>query len=182
MPGKGKEKWPDKVRRYAGIIESTYPQLAGLEVRPVHEEGQYNDALLVGETFIFRFPRYEAGIEMMRREVAFLRAVGGRTRLPIPEPSYANLDSEKLGEIFMGYRLLPGKPLWRPAILGERDERVLDTWAQQLAGFLKELHALPADEFTDGWPASDSVGEWVEIEQLHQAVDIYQKIIKIRCC
>ena len=156
----GSEKRPFKIERYRRIIEAAYPELKGASVRLVNEEGQYNDALVVNEVFIFRFPRYQAGIEMMRREVSFLQAIRGQTSLPVPDPIYARLESEKPGEVLMGYRLLPGEPLWRPAIFGETDEKVLDMWAQQLAGFLKELHSLPAAEFAGDWPLAEAVSNW----------------------
>jgi aminoglycoside 2''-phosphotransferase len=163
MPAAGIEKRPVNVERYARVIEAAYPDLQGAEVRLVNEEGQYNDTLVINDAFIFRFPRYQAGVEMMRREVSFLQGIRGQTSLPVPDPIYTNLETEKPGEIFMGYPLLPGEPLWRPAIFAETDERVLDMWAQQLAGFLKELHSLPTAEFGGDWPAADAQGEWEEM-------------------
>jgi aminoglycoside 2''-phosphotransferase len=154
------EKRAVSIKRYTRIIEGAYPELKGAEVRPVNEEGQYNDALVVNEAYIFRFPRYQIGIEMMRREVSFLQAIRGRTSLPVPDPIYARLEAEKPGEVLMGYPLLPGESLWRPAIFGETDEGVLDMWAQQLAGFLKELHSLPVAEFAADWPPAEAVTEW----------------------
>jgi aminoglycoside 2''-phosphotransferase len=78
-------------------------------------------------------------------------------------PTFTNLQGEELGEVFMGYPLLPGEPLWRPAIFAEKDPRVLDMWAEQLAGFLKELHALPAREFAGDQLTAESVREWAEM-------------------
>ncbi len=156
----GSKKRPVSIDRYRRIIEAAYPELKGASVRLVNEQGQFNDALVVNETLFVRFPRYEAGIEMMRREVSFLQAIRGRTSLPVPDPIYANLKAQTPGEVFMGYRLLSGEPLWRPAILGQMDEKVLDLWAQQLAGFLKELHALPQGELEGDWPAADGPTDW----------------------
>lgn len=160
MQEPGNEKRPFASSNYAKVIEAHIPELKGADVRMVAQEGQYNDVLVIDEQFIFRFPRYELGIEAMRREVVFLRGIRGRTTLPVPDPIYANVGTDTLGEVFMGYRLLSGEPLWRPAVFAQTDDVVLDRWAQQLAGFLQELHAIPPAEFEGAWPAVDGPAEW----------------------
>ena len=45
----GNEKRPVTIEQYTTIIEQAYPELKGANVRPVNEEGQYNDALLVDD-------------------------------------------------------------------------------------------------------------------------------------
>ncbi len=160
MPGAGNEMQTGKIARYARQIAAAYPELGGADLRMVDEEGQYNDTLIVNERLIFRFPRYQEGVEMVRREVSFLRALAGRTTLPVPEPSFASLEGESPGDVFMGYPLLAGEPLWRQAIFAESDENVLELWSQQLAGFLKALHALPVADFGSEWPVSEAMSEW----------------------
>jgi aminoglycoside 2''-phosphotransferase len=163
MPAAESEKRPFNIEQYTRIIERLLPELQGADVRRVNEEGQYNDAFVVDGAFIFRFPRYQDGIEMMRREFSFLRTIRGRTSLPVPDPIYANLDTEKKDEVFMGYPLLAGEPLWRPAILAMTDGKTLDLWAQQLARFLQELHAIPVRDFAGDWPAAETAGAWQEM-------------------
>jgi aminoglycoside 2''-phosphotransferase len=96
----------------------------------------------------------------MRREVNFLRGITSRTTLPVPNPIFTNLDTEQPGELFMGYRLLPGVPLWRPDVLAQTDEAVLDRWASRLAGFLRELHAIPPALLPGEWPVCDGRQQW----------------------
>lgn len=163
MPAVGKENRMFDINHYAKLLAARYPELKGADVRMVEEEGQYNDVLLVDGRLIFRFPRYKQGIEQMRREVAFLRGIRGQTTLPVPDPIYADLERDRLGELFMGYPLLPGEPLWRPAVFAQTDGEVLDRWARQLAGFLRELHAIAPGDTGGGWPAADERVEWAEM-------------------
>jgi aminoglycoside 2''-phosphotransferase len=63
----------------------------------------------------------------------------------------------------MGYRMLPGQPLWRATLLAIDDEAVVERLARQLAGFLSALHCLPsAEAITGGLPAPDGHAEWSE--------------------
>ncbi len=155
-----REKRPSALQNYVHIIGVHYPELQGADVRMVAQGGQFNDALIVDDKLIVRFPRYAEGVETMRREVAFLHAVRGQTTLPIPDPVYVNLNDAPLGEAFMGYRLLAGKPLWRAAVLEQTDEQILDRWAQQLAGFLRELHGITAEAFVGAWTVVDGLETW----------------------
>lgn len=160
MQEPGFEKRPSSLPHYARIIGMHYPELQGADVRMVEQGGQFNDALIIDDELIIRFPRYAEGVETMRREVAFLYAIRGQTTLPVPDPVYANLDDAPLGEAFMGYRLLAGKPLWRTAVLAQTDEKILDRWAQQLAGFLRELHGITPEAFAGTWTVVDGLEAW----------------------
>ena len=160
MQQPGNKRWPASSGPYAKVLEAQYPELEGADVRMVDQEGQYNDVLVVDSELVFRFPRSKEGIEVMRREVTFLRGIRGRTTLPVPDPIYANLGIDTLGEVFMGYRLLSGEPLWRPAVFAQTDEAFLDRWAKQLAGFLQELHAIAPAELEGEWPAVDGPALW----------------------
>lgn len=153
---------PD-LNRYTNNILAHFPALKGADVRLVAEAGQYNDTLLVNGELIFRFPRYKEGMALMRREVNFLRGIASRTTLPVPDPIYTHLDADKPGDLFMGYRLLPGVPLWRTAVFAQSDAKVLNRWAGQLAGFLHELHAIPADDLPGEWPVVDGRQEWAAL-------------------
>ena len=148
---------------YAKAITDAYPELSIKSLRVHGQQGQYNDVLVINEALIFRFPRYTDGITAMRREVAFLRGVSGRTTLPVPDPIYVSLATDKPGAEFMGYWMLPGEPLWRPAILSQQDGEVLDTWARQLGGFLRELHAISLDGYTASWTVADGHAEWAAL-------------------
>jgi len=64
--------------------------------------------------------------------------------------------------VFFGYRWIPGEPLRRDTILAVDDERVLQVWAEQLAGFLVEVHGTPIIGTLAGLlPPYDCRARWV---------------------
>jgi aminoglycoside 2''-phosphotransferase len=117
--------------------------------------------LVVNEVFVFRFPKYPVGVEAMAREIAVLNGLHGRLPLAIPKPEYVHLPPHAaVGESFMGYRLIPGEPLWTETLDG-CDEDAVGRIADQLGAFLHELHARPyATVISVTLPVSDTAAEW----------------------
>ncbi len=71
---------------------------------------------------------------------------------------------------FIGYRWIPGEPLWREALLGAMDSKVVQGWAEQLGAFLRELHALPLEGMlADLLPHYDTRTRWADFYQRTQA-------------
>jgi aminoglycoside 2''-phosphotransferase len=147
----------DKATHLAGIVRQAFPQLVVEEVR-LNEEGQFNDVLVLNREIVFRFPRYESGITRMTQEARLLQRLRGRLPLAIPDPVFSCLDVHEVGSAFMGYALIPGEPLWL-----EKFRRLgvsaLPALAEQLAGFLQTLHALPVEEVGAGLPLQDGFEE-----------------------
>ncbi len=152
-------------------IQKVYPDLQIQTVRPFGDEGQFNDLLIVNDALVFRFPKFAQGIEMLKRETTLLKRIHGLTTLPTPDPIYAALEPPILGQVFMGYPLLPGEPLFRE-MLSLAGEEALDRLARQLAGFMRELHGLPLEQVGLDLPIQDDLRQW---ENLYQAVqaDLY---------
>lgn len=64
---------------------------------------------------------------------------------------------------FVGYRWIPGEPLWRDSLLGESDPKVVQTWADQLGRFLRELHETPiAEDLEALLPRYDTRARWAD--------------------
>ena len=126
---------------YVETIRAAYPEL---EVRSasLNREGQNADVLVVNEALVFRFPRYEDGVSRLQTEAAVLRGLVGRLPLPIPEPSYVHLSDQPPGDAFLGYRMLPGRPLWPDTLLEIEDQATVTRLAHALGGFLRELHSI----------------------------------------
>ncbi|WP_257147702.1 hypothetical protein [Bacillus sp. AW] len=61
-------------------IESTY----------INEIGQNNDVLIVNDDIVFRFPKYEKGIEKLRLETKLLERLQSFITLPIPYPFWGD--------------------------------------------------------------------------------------------
>lgn len=134
-----------EVEPYLHSIQRAYPDLPIVSAR-VNEEGQNNVVLVVNEEYIFRFPRYAEALKQLETEVAILTGIQDAITLRIPRPLFTRLDAPAGGQAFMGYLLIPGVQLWRETMAAIQDESVLDRLADQLAGFLKELHSVPVRE------------------------------------
>ena len=127
---------------YLRRIRAVYPELAIERLRR-DDSGQYNVVLIADEAIVFRFPRFAGGVARLRAETELLRSLRPHLSLPIPEPRYASFDPPESGRAFAGYPLLPGEPLWHERVAAIGDRAVRNRLAAQLAGFLRELHAIP---------------------------------------
>ena len=125
-------------------MREVYPALAVTTARLV-PHGWSNHVLIVNEQLVFRFPRQAATLDARVREVAILRGLAGRTTLPVPDPIYTAWAPRRVGQVFMGYRLIPGQPLWRQTFAA-LDEATRTRVACQLGTFLRELHDIPIGE------------------------------------
>lgn len=132
----------DKETVYLQVIKESYPLLEIQSGRMHTSDGQFNDVLFINDDLIFRFPRYEKGIHDFLREIQILQKLKSRVSLPIPNPVYMRSEPNEVGSVFMGYRLLPGTPLFRGVLNEITDEGTLESLAQQLANFLYGLHHL----------------------------------------
>jgi aminoglycoside 2''-phosphotransferase len=64
---------------------------------------------------------------------------------------------------FVGYRWIPGEPLWRETLLTADDPRTVQSWADQLGTFLRELHQAPlTDTLSKLLPAYDTRARWAD--------------------
>jgi len=93
------------------------------------------------------------------RETVLLRSLQSSVTLPIPGPLYQSRESSSIGQILMGYPLLPRKPLW-PEQLQIIPEERLQHVANQLATFLQHLHTTPAEALAVKLPDSQGCKDW----------------------
>jgi len=133
---------------YLSRILETAP---GLQVRSVefNERGQNSDIVVINGELVFRFPKYTQVLERLKVETAILSAIQGRVPLPVPTPTFVSLEGRQVGAALIGYRLIPGKPLWRELYRRIAEERTAGALAAQLGAFLKALHGLPPSEVVD---------------------------------
>lgn len=153
----------DKQEAYLQTISECYPDLPIQNARSHNKAGQYNDILIINDEFIFRFPKFSEGVQNIQNEVRILSRIQGFTTLPIPNPIYTSEDEGRLGRVFMGYRMMPGEPLWRERLRAIDDDDILQRLAEQLARFLKELHQIPLDRLGTDIPVHDSLGEMTHL-------------------
>ncbi len=154
----------NKQQLYLQNICRSYPDLQ-ISSAAFNDQGQYNDVLIVNAELIFRFPKYAHGLPSLQLESAILNGIQGHVPLDTPRPEFINLKEQAVGEAFMGYRMIPGEPLWRDTLQAIDDAATLDALAEQLAGFLRALHSVPFDEaIACELPVSDT---------RHKCLDIY---------
>lgn len=151
----------DRLEGFRESIAAVCPEL-GLETVELFRAGQNNQLILVNSGLIFRFPKYGKGVAGLRREHAILRAARPRLPLATPEYIYSNPDGE-VGRAFVGYRKLPGSPLWPEDFERIDDEGTVDRLAADIASFLQALHAIPPATVDIPQQPSDSPAVWREI-------------------
>ena len=135
------------MNHYIRRIQQVYPDLV-IKQCEQNENGQNNDVLMVNESLVFRFPKYEKGIEQLTRETAILEAIHNRMKLPTPYPQFQSFEPREVGMVFAGYHLIVGTPLWKQDFLKIENEETVSQLATQLVSFLVELHAKPIESIS----------------------------------
>jgi len=99
-------------------------------------------------------------LKQLKGEVAILIGIQGQVPLAVPLPTHVNLEGQKIGRAFVGYKRLPGEPLWRETYREINDEETVKELATQLGAFLRALHSVPYDTVIDSdLPAKDTYEE-----------------------
>ncbi len=152
----------EKQSEYIQVICDSCPDFA-IETAQLNQHGQFNDILVVNNAIIFRFPKTSREAARLVTETSLLRSLQNRVTLPIPHPLYQSKKSTSIGQIFMGYPLLPGEPLWPERLNTIRDEAQLQHIANQLATFLRCLHTTPAEVLEVKLPDFQGCKEWQDL-------------------
>lgn len=153
----------DKEQIYVQRIREIYPDLS-IETISLNQQGQYNDVIIINNALVFRFAKYPAAIKTLQQETVILRGIQDYITLNIPNPIYHHLEAQTVGEVFVGYRMIPGKTLWYEDFQAIDNPATIDTMAVQLATFLRELHAIPVEEVISiDLPISDHRDEWADM-------------------
>ena len=150
----------NSVSDYTAQLTKSCPELL-IESVVFNEDGQYNDVLIVNSRWVFRFATVPDAVDTLHQEMAILNAIPTYLTLSIPDPVYANIQSANVGETFVGYRMIPGRPLWHDTYVEIADPVILDRMASQLAHFLYDLHHVPAEAIAPlDLPLEDTKENW----------------------
>lgn len=150
-----------KQSQYIHAIHDAYPDFS-IETVQLNQNGQFNDILMVNDESIFRFPKTPREAARLVTETALLRSLQNYDTLPIPDPIYRSKETASIGQIFMGYRLLPGAPLWPETLDALKDEEVQHL-ADQLATFLHQLHAISVEALEVKLPDFQGCEQWRDL-------------------
>jgi aminoglycoside 2''-phosphotransferase len=147
-------------------IRKAFPDL-GISSIGFNDQGQNSDVVIVNQEFIFRFPKYPHVLEKLETETAILNGIQGHVTLAVPVPMFVNLQ-KTVGEAFVGYRLIPGEPLWRETFRMIDDKKVVKRLAGQVAAFLQSLHGVAVEEVVGS--------ELLVHDTYEESADIYTRI------
>lgn len=111
------------------------------------DQGQNSYVAAINNEFIFKFPRYKQVIEELKKEKIFLQKINSYITLDIPLPYFSSFESNEVGSVFIGYKMIEGVPLERELLYKLKNKHEV---AAQIAEFLKELHGLPAGSLNGG--------------------------------
>ena len=116
------------------LIESQFPEWAGLPVSPVDVGGWDNATFRLGETMSVRLPSGEQYVEAVEKEQRWLPVLAGQLPLPIPEPVAVGRPGCGFPWPWSVCRWIDGAPA--------TDENVADlpVFAADLADFLAALY------------------------------------------
>lgn len=154
---------------YVRQIKRAYP---GLQIETVffNQEGQYNDVLIVNDAIVFRFAKVPTAGETFRQEIAILQNLQEHISLAVPNPIYRSVETDVVGETFVGYPMIGGTPLWLDDFRAISDSHALRRIAVQLAEFLYELHHLAVPQVIPiELRCADTRQEWATMYDCIQA-------------
>lgn len=118
------------------LINSQFPTLSSKRIRKLGY-GWDNTVFMVGDEYVFRFPRRKIAIESIRMEAKMLPMLKDFISIPYAKPLFFGEGNSEFPAPFLGYSYLTGQ---FPVGLSD-EQRMLS--ASTLAQFLKGLHAFP---------------------------------------
>ena len=129
-------------------IERQFPELRPTSAT-LFSEGWDNRAFLVNDRFVFRFPRREVAVELLRAETRLLPSLVDRLPIAISAATFVGQPDEDDDWPFAGYERIPGTTACR----ADLDEDTRRRMAALIGRFLRALHAVPeADAVGAGAP------------------------------
>jgi aminoglycoside phosphotransferase (APT) family kinase protein len=118
------------------LISSQFPQLSSKKIKRLGS-GWDNTVFLVGDEYVFRFPRRKVAIDSLRVEMKILPKLEEFISIPYSKPVFFGERNSDYPAPFLGYPYLSGM-----FPIGLTDEQRALSVAT-LAHFLKRLHAFP---------------------------------------
>lgn len=118
------------------LIHQQFPQLSSLPIQEIGN-GWDNTVYRIGDDYVFRFPRRQLAVSLLRTEARILPKLENYITIPYSKPLFFGEGSEEYPFPFLGYTYLSGK-----FPIGISDEARKQS-TEPLARFLKNLHTFP---------------------------------------
>ena len=129
-------EWEVNEEQARTLIGRQFPQLSSKQVKRLGW-GWDNTVFLIGDEYVFRFPRRTFAVGAIRMEGKLLPKLEEYLTIPYPKPLFYGEASDEYPAPFLGYAHVPGD-----FPIGLTDERRALS-AETLAGFLRRLHEFP---------------------------------------
>ncbi|MDQ1234206.1 aminoglycoside phosphotransferase (APT) family kinase protein [Paenibacillus sp. SORGH_AS306] len=129
-------EWEVNEEQARMLIGRQFPQLSSKQVKRLGW-GWDNTVFLIGDEYVFRFPRRTIAVGSIRMEGELLPKLEAYMTIPYPKPLFYGEASDEYPVPFLGYTYVPGD---FPIGLTE-ERRALS--AETLAKFLRRLHEFP---------------------------------------
>jgi aminoglycoside phosphotransferase (APT) family kinase protein len=127
---------PEEAR---GIIEAQFPLLKPVKIAELGQ-GFDNTVYIVNDKYVFRFPRKEHAVQLLKIENQLLPLIVNKVNIAIPEPIFFGQATKDYKWPFTGYRHVKGDS---PGVLSNE---IRNLSAAPLAEFLKQLHQFPINQ------------------------------------
>lgn len=128
------------------LINSQFPQWRDLALRPVEKSGHDNRTYRLGSKMTVRLPSHERYASAVEKELTWLPIFKPLLSLPIPAPVAKGVATDEYPLPWSVNRWIEGDTVTRANI---RDQ---NEFAEDLAGFLKELEAIDASRGVPAGP------------------------------
>jgi aminoglycoside phosphotransferase (APT) family kinase protein len=147
------------------LIKTHFPALSPVRAK-LQGEGWDNTVYLVNDKYIFRFPRRQVAVPLIKTETQLLGMIRQAVSVPVPVPEfYAPSGDEDYPWPFMGYVRLPGVT----ACQLELDPAQRQDISLELARFLAALHALPINKARLFGAGLDPIGRYEFATRMEKA-------------
>lgn len=145
------------IDRYRALIEAAFPEFQARQLVFLGS-GWDSDAVLVNNEFVFRFPRRQDSVSSLEVERCLLPLLVSHLPLPIPRFDFVSEPLPGHPWRFVGYRVLPGRPLAEVPTHAVDSQRV----GRALGRFLRALHDAPVKWAESCGAPTYSPDAWVE--------------------
>ena len=115
---------------------AAFPEITVERIERI-EGGWSSNTFLINDELIFRFARFDVVAHNLRREIAVLPLVQEHVTFRVPVPEWTG---EFAGRPFVGYRMIPGRPV-EPIDIDHYGERLVD----DIVDTISQLHRVPTD-------------------------------------
>jgi aminoglycoside phosphotransferase (APT) family kinase protein len=145
------------------LIRDQFSEVPAQRIRPLGA-GWDNEAFLVDERFVFRFPRRRVAGELIEREVTDLPQIAGSLPLAISAPRYVGRPVADYPWVFAGYEQIEGTT----ACSFPLTDATRSALAGPLGAFLRALHDIEPQPFVDRGLPPDQLARLDHAKRLAQ--------------